>query len=222
MYQKPMTLFLIKKGKQFQTNIDHLLSTAHDPVGMQVSTRLGASFLLSLTLFITVLLVGNAFQIERTAAQVPNSVKSYRQEVWENHIARMTTGYPIAKMLPNIFQYDHKTVAYIIGIGKKESNWGKISPTQYDEDCYNYWGYTAPGTRGLAAGHGCFGSREEAVQSVANQLETYLYEDQYQTPKQLVVWKCGYTCAGHSPTAVRKWISDVAYYTDQLDPARTE
>ena len=37
------------------------------------------------------------------------------------------------------------------------------------------------------------------------------------TPREMVVWKCGWSCYGHSPYDVKKWIQDVDLYINKLD-----
>jgi hypothetical protein len=44
-------------------------------------------------------------------------------------------------MAPYISEQNQDTAAFIVGIAKKESNWGKRVPKREGKDCYNYWGY---------------------------------------------------------------------------------
>lgn len=128
-------------------------------------------------------------------------------------IREMAAGYPLEIMAPAISQYDRKVAALIVGIAKKESNWGKRVPRSPDgQDCFNYWGYKGAGTRGMAMGHGCFGSPEEAVQAVGNRLTKLVELRQTSEPKNMIIWKCGSSCATHSKESVSKWISDVDLY----------
>lgn len=128
-------------------------------------------------------------------------------------IREMAAGYPLEIMAPAISQYDRKVAALIVGIAKKESNWGKRVPRSADgQDCFNYWGYKGAGTRGMAMGHGCFGSPEEAVQAVGNRLTKLVELRQTSEPKNMIIWKCGSSCATHSKESVSKWISDVDLY----------
>lgn len=168
----------------------------------------------------TFVVVLASYSIQTVAESVPNSFKSIPQWRLERAVTEMTIGYPIAQMLPTIFSQDQLTTAYLVGIAKKESNWGKRSPKKDGEDCYNYWGYKGEGSRGKALGHGCFGSPEEAVKTVATRIDTLTQDYQLETPRQMVVWKCGYSCAGHSQASVQKWINDVAYYTDEIEMAK--
>ncbi len=150
-----------------------------------------------------------------------DNVASYLQEQekkkLEKKIRQMVKGYPIEKMLPYIMTKDRTTIAFLIGIAKKESNWGKRVPVLRGADCYNYWGYR--GRRRLmgSGGHTCFNSRKDAVDTVAKRIK-YLSENRkLNTPQKMVIWKCGNSCHKHSQQSVRKWISDVGIYFNQLD-----
>ncbi len=128
-------------------------------------------------------------------------------------IRELTAGHPIEAMAGTIAGYDKEVAALIVGIAKKESNWGKHVPLDAEgKDCFNYWGWKGAGARGTAMGHGCFGSREEAVKAVGDRLVKLVELRQTSEPKNLTVWKCGSSCATHSPESVRKWVSDVDMY----------
>jgi len=64
-----------------------------------------------------------------------------KKEDLESEIMSMVEGYPIEKMVPYIIEKDKIVAAFLIGIAKKESNWGKRVPVLDGQDCYNYWGY---------------------------------------------------------------------------------
>jgi hypothetical protein len=128
-------------------------------------------------------------------------------------VEEMTAGFPIAAMAPAIAEYDREVAALIVGIAKKESNWGKRVPVDAaGADCFNYWGFKGAGARGVAMGHGCFGSPEEAVHAVGNRIAQLVELRKTSEPKNFTIWKCGSSCATHSPESVRKWISDVDLY----------
>lgn len=132
-------------------------------------------------------------------------------------IRDLVAGYPIEAMTEPIAKYDRDVAGLIIGIAKKESNWGKRVPRAVDgSDCFNYWGYKGAGSRGIAMGHGCFGSPEEAVQAIGDRLTELVAIRSGSDPKNMIVWKCGSSCAGHSPESVTKWISDVSQYYHQI------
>ncbi len=180
------------------------------------SRRKGYFLTVVFVFFFTLFVIARSLAIQETAQTVPDSFKSLSQERLEKIITDMTEGHPIAQMLPYIFKQDKLTAAYLVSIAKKESNWGKVAPKKDGIDCYNYWGYKGKGSRGLAAGHGCFGSPEEAVETVSKRIDTLTQEYELETPRQMVVWKCGSSCAGHSDISVQKWISDVGYYTKEV------
>jgi len=132
-------------------------------------------------------------------------------------IRELTIGYPLEIMAPAISAYDRSVAALIVGIAKKESNWGKRVPRSPDgADCFNYWGFKGAGSRGIAMGHGCFGSPEEAVQAVGNRIAELVALRETSEPKNMIIWKCGSSCATHSPESVRKWIADVDLYYRQI------
>jgi hypothetical protein len=174
----------------------------------------------SLALLLASLTVYSSFAIQKVATRIPTAYKSVSQWKLEQEVRSMTGGYPINSMLTHIFTKDEVTVAYLIGIAKKESNWGKIAPSKDGKDCYNYWGFKGKGTRGVAAGHTCFGSPEEAVDAVASRISSLVHDYHRTTPRELVVWKCGYSCKGHSNESVEKWIRDVAFYKDKVESAK--
>lgn len=132
-------------------------------------------------------------------------------------IRAITTGYPIEVMIPTIATFDREIAALIVGIAKKESNWGKRVPVDKSgNDCFNYWGYKGVGTRGIEMGHSCFGSPEEAATVVGNRLKHLVELRKTSDPKNMIIWKCGSSCAGHSDESVRKWIADVSLYYNRI------
>lgn len=141
------------------------------------------------------------------------------REEYGDQIREMVKGYPIEDMLPYILEQDRIVAAFLIGIAKKESNWGKRVPVLGGQDCFNYWGYR--GVRRLmgTGGHTCFNSRKDAVETVAERLNTLIHSAKLDTPAKLIIWKCGYSCDGHSRESVRKWIADVDLYFSQLNDA---
>jgi hypothetical protein len=118
---------------------------------------------------------------------------------------------PIREMVPSIMKLDQRVAAFVIGIAKKESDWGRHAPTQGGRTCFNYWGYKGTGSRGTSMGYACFGSTEEAVEIVGKRIGT-LVDKNINEPRKMLVWKCGASCAGHDPGGVAKWVSDVSLY----------
>lgn len=138
------------------------------------------------------------------------------KEKYEENIRSMVKGYPIEEMLPYIFAQDRLTAAFLVGIAKKESNWGKRIPVLDGQDCFNYWGYRGIRRMMGTGGHTCFNSRKDAVETVAARLERLTQSEKLDTPEKMIVWKCGFSCQGHSRESVKKWISDVDMYFSQL------
>lgn len=138
------------------------------------------------------------------------------KEEYGAQIQELVKGYPIEDMLPYILDKDRIVAAFLIGIAKKESNWGKRVPVLDGQDCFNYWGYR--GIRRLmgSGGHTCFNSKKDAVDTVALRLEKLIHSSKLDTPAKMIIWKCGYSCEGHSRESVRKWIADVDLYFSEL------
>ena len=143
-------------------------------------------------------------------------------EEFQTKIREAVKGYPIESMLPDIFAQDRLIATFLIGIGRKESAWGKRVPVLNGEDCLNYWGYRGIRDRMGSGGHTCFDNRKDAVETVAKRLQKLIYSEKLNTPEKLIVWKCGYSCSGHSRESVKKWISDVDYYYQQFDEYSAE
>lgn len=182
---------------------------------MTLSSDVFYGAFLSLSFVVATLLFGAGTSLANVEIAFPE--KSPRQVVFEHKMHKLVTGYPIEAMTPYIDEQDETTAAYLVSIAKKESNWGKRVPRAEDgSDCYNYWGYRGAGSRGIAMGHGCFGSPEEAVGVVGGRLDTLVNEYQFRTPAEMVVWKCGFSCDGHSGQSVKKWITDVGYYYNKM------
>ena len=136
---------------------------------------------------------------------------------YQENVRELVKGYPIEEMLPYIFEKDRVTAAFLIGIAKKESNWGKRVPVLEGQDCFNYWGYRGQRRLMGSGGHTCFNSRKDAVDTVAKRLENLINSERLNTPAKLIVWKCGMSCEGHSRESVQKWIADVdAYYSEMM------
>ena len=130
----------------------------------------------------------------------------------EQTIRSLVEGYPIEDMVPYIVEQDPRVAAYLVAIAKKESNWGKRVPVYYGENCFNYWGYRGQDEIMGSAGHTCFDTPKEAVAVVGKRLNTLVVDQGRTTANDLILWKCGSSCAGHGDYSVRKWISDVDMY----------
>ncbi|MCW1887945.1 MAG: hypothetical protein KIH67_000105 [Candidatus Moranbacteria bacterium] len=201
--------------KQKIKSLNQYLECIPDIQKIRVSSDIFYGVFLGLSLLLTGLFLGVSQQVQ--AMEQPVKTISPEQFRLERDVEKMVEGYPIEKMIPYMGTRDRETVAYLVGIAKKESNWGKRVPrTEEGEDCYNYWGYRGEGSRGMAMGHGCFGSKKEAVAVVSKRLDTLIHEYKRDTAEDLVVWKCGYSCDGHSKESVQGWIDDVDYYATKV------
>jgi hypothetical protein len=165
-------------------------------------------------------------EVERSIIDVDNDcaklslegkIMESKQDMMAQEIAMILEGTPMEAMSENIATKDKKVAALIVGIANIESQLGVRSPSKAGIDCYNYWGYKTSGTRGQAMGHACFGSREEAVNTIAKRLEHFVYDTNRDTPAEMVYpWKCGGSCAAHSPESVSRWIGVVNKYYSQI------
>ncbi len=125
--------------------------------------------------------------------------------------------YPLSEMAASISTYDADIAGLIVGIAKKESDWGKRTPKLHGEECFNYWGYRGYGNRGVTEdGYGCFEKPADAVNAIGNRLIELSQKRGATDPEKMIVWKCGSSCVTHSPESVRKWISDVNVYYQQF------
>jgi len=121
-------------------------------------------------------------------------------------------GYPMAEMVPHISKREKKTAAFLISIAKKESDWGKHSPSKNGRHCYNYWGYKG-GYDPTESGYSCFDSAEQAIQVVGDRIDQ-LVEKKLDTPQKMVIWKCGSNCAADANAG--NWIAAVNSYFQKL------
>jgi hypothetical protein len=139
-------------------------------------------------------------------------VQKLLPSVFEVELVNMVEGYPIEAMIPTISEYDRNVAAMVVGIAKKESDWGKHSPSLKGTDCFNYWGYKGGGSLGWAMGYGCFASPEEGAKIISEKIEEMIGKKNISRPAEMLSWKCGASCASHNPESVNKWVSDVSSY----------
>jgi hypothetical protein len=173
-----------------------------------------------ITFFILIFYVIGLWKFSFLEERIPilnglNSITGDRVALEEN-IKEMVAGYPIEQMVPYILEKDNLTAAFLVSIAKKESNWGKRVPVLDGEDCFNYWGYRGIRDRMGTGGHTCFDSPKDAVDTVGKRIETLIRKYDLKTPSDMIIWKCGSSCAGHSDSGVRKWISDVELYFKKI------
>lgn len=203
LIQKGFSRYLSNKNRQ-----DRLIlqERAQAQQGLMLTLLSSVVFLMAFALTI----VGRTPEERVTVAPV------HQQTALERDIHSLVSGYPIEVMSAEIAKHDRTVAAFVVAIAKKESNWGKRVPTLDGKDCYNYWGFREERDRMGTGGHTCFDSPKDAVNSVAKRIETLVYEYDRNTSKEMVVWKCGYSCDGHSVESVNKWIGDVDFYFRKL------
>lgn len=144
-------------------------------------------------------------------------VREENREIREKVLLLASDEYPISGMAGSISTYDSRIAGLIVGIAKKESNWGKRTPKLRGEECFNYWGYRGYGNRGMTEdGYGCFEKPADAVDAIGARLIELSQLRGTTDPERMIVWKCGSSCATHSPESVHKWISDVKLYYQQF------
>lgn len=144
----------------------------------------------------------------------PVARQTSKDPALERKIKKMTHGYPMEKMSPYISNKDKRVATFLVAIGKKESNWGKISPKKEGRECYNYWGYRGK-ENPTASGYSCFRTPQQAVNVVGGRIQK-LVDQELDTPREMAVWKCGTDCSWDNPNAVRKWINDVDFYYQKI------
>lgn len=154
---------------------------------------------------------------EKYLTEISQYLKVEADKDFNIRAKELVKGYPIAEMIPYIIEKDPKVAAFYIAIAKKESNWGKRVPVLDGKDCYNYVGYRGKRDRMGTGGHTCFESRKEAVDVVSKRIEELIKKYDRDTAKEMVVWKCGNSCAATGgQAAANKWISDVDMYLEKL------
>ncbi len=157
-------------------------------------------------------------ETKEDSEEIIENLEKLEKKELEKKVKKMVKGYPIEKMIPYIMEKDKTVVAFLIGIAKKESNWGKRVPVLNGQDCYNYWGYRGQRRLMGSGGHTCFNSRKDAVDAVAKRISWLINDRNLDTPSKMVVWKCGSSCAATGgQAAARKWISDVSIYFEKLN-----
>lgn len=180
-------------------------------------------FLILAIIFVATILImsGVAFPEKNSEVKTYSyaaPVMKARTTPLEKEIEDMVQGYPIELMMPYISKQDPKVAAFLIAIAKKESAWGKRKPILDGKDCYNYWGFRLKTERMGSGGHTCFDSPEEAVNVIAGRIDQLVNEEKLDTPRDLIVWKCGYGCQEKSKTLEeKKWIKDVDMYYSRLE-----
>jgi len=149
--------------------------------------------------------------ISRENGEIDSAEAPFAEEEKDNALNyEMLVGYPIEQMIPSIRKQDENIAGLLVAIAKKESDWGKYSPSIAGQDCFNYWGLKGRG-RTVGSGYRCFNSPDEAVQAVSDKIGAFVAKGM-DTPAKLVVWKCGSSCASHDPKDVQRWVGDINKY----------
>ncbi|MEI7890398.1 MAG: hypothetical protein WCI36_00355 [bacterium] len=177
--------------------------------------------ILGLMLFIifvtTVMTMIKAFEKVIVAPEITQPIRINKPTALATEIEKMVEGYPIEQMTPYIVKQDPKTAMFLVAIAKKESAWGKRKPVLDGNDCYNYWGFRLKADKMGSGGHTCFDSPEQAVDTIAQRIDELVKNENIDTPKEMVIWKCGYACQNRDKNASEeKWIKDVSIYYDKL------
>lgn len=129
----------------------------------------------------------------------------------------LVKGHPIERMIPYIATKDKKTIAYLIGIAKQESNWGERRPVLAGVDCYNYWGFRAERDRMGSGGHTCFNSPREAVAVVSKRIAEIIEHNDADSAQDMLVWKCGSDCSvTGGQVAANNWAQNVDFYAEKV------
>ena len=128
-----------------------------------VSTDFFFAVVVSFGLGISWLLIANAQLVARQCTEFEPSRAMRVSASLEYRVKTLAKGFPLERMAPYISEQNEDTAAFIVGIAKKESNWGKRVPKRGGKDCYNYWGYRGKGDNVTWDGYTCFESPREAV-----------------------------------------------------------
>jgi hypothetical protein len=146
-----------------------------------------------------------------------NKLATTKSELHKQIVA-IIKNTPMEKMVDYIATRPRPVAAFLVGIAMKESKFGKFSPKKDGVECYNYWGYRGKENT-TDSGYSCFRDPYEAINIVGDRIERIVNQGA-KHPDEMISWKCGSTCAGHSPESVSKWISDVAINYYKLNPVK--
>jgi hypothetical protein len=147
----------------------------------------------------------------------PEAVAQVRPQAptkMEKNIGKVVSDYPIEKMIPYIARQNNKVAAFLVAIAKKESNWGVHTPKKNGKECFNYWGYRGKENT-TDSGYSCFDSRAQAVNIVGKRIKNLIAQN-IDTPREMLVWKCGGSCFGETARGASQWVRDVDFYYKKL------
>ena len=171
-------------------------------------------FIISSALLFSFLSLQTARHIQTSFATTDFSKEKI---AFEKKIHNIVRGYPIEKMAPYISRKNKRVASFLVAIAKKESNWGRHSPKKDGKECFNYWGYRGP-ENPTDSGYSCFDSPAHAVNVVGGRIGE-LVRGKIDTPKEMVMWKCGTTNCARRDRGAAKWIWDVGYYYQKIYPS---
>lgn len=142
--------------------------------------------------------------------------KEKKQEKLKIELLEILRGTPMEQMIDPLLEQEKTVAALLVGIAFKESKFGEFSPKKNGRECFNYWGFKGK-TNLTNSGYSCFSSPREAVEVVGERLKKLSIDSGRTKPAQLTVWKCGSSCATHSPGSVQKWIADVSMFYNKIE-----
>lgn len=141
---------------------------------------------------------------------------SLDQLVIKENIKNLVGDKPMESMIDEIATRNPETASYLVAIAKHESNLGKFSPKKDGKDCFNYWGFRGTYNQ-TQSGYSCFDTPSQAVDVVGNRIQALTDIENITTPEQMLIWKCGGSCAGHDPADVQRWKDDVDFYFKRIN-----
>jgi hypothetical protein len=164
------------------------------------------------------IMANNALRSEIRKKEKDELVGKYslNQFVIKKNIEKLVGSRPIRTMVSEIATRDLQTASYLVAIAKHESNLGKFSPKKDGRDCYNYWGYRGTYNK-TKSGYSCFDSPAQAVSVVGNRIQGMTRLENRNTPEEMLVWKCGKSCANHDPMDVERWKNNVDWYFKKIN-----
>lgn len=200
--------------KKIKTKLNKLIRKLAEFDPERIKNYLAVFFLMFFLFFVFAINFANG-QMNKNAGETKTPVKIISKT--EREIMDMVSGYPMERMVPYIAKKDKVVAAFLVGIAKKESDWGKRSPKLGGKDCYNYWGFRQEREKMGSGGHTCFDSPKDAVNTVSDRIDELVNEEKRNSPREMVIWKCGYDCSWDSAYAIQKWITDVDFYFKKLN-----
>lgn len=140
---------------------------------------------------------------------------SLDQFVIKKNIEKLVGNKPMKNMVDEIATRNSQTASYLVAIAKHESNLGKFSPKKDGKDCFNYWGFRGTYNK-TKSGYSCFDSPAQAVMVVGNRIQGLTEIEDITTAEEMLMWKCGGSCAGHNPADVARWKENVDFYYKKI------